>query len=93
MPQMNLPLTVVISSLNQKELVMQALMQGASAYFFKLVHVNDLQNLVKQYIGVLNTKGEPPEELQTSEPTAPERDAARREAFSLENQQRKKKSV
>ncbi len=90
MPQMNLPLTVVISSLSQKELIMQALMQGASAYFFKPIKVNDLKNLVEQYIGVLNTKGELPEELQTSEPTVPKCDATQREVFSLENQPRKK---
>ncbi len=92
MPQMSLPLTVVISSLSQKELVMQALMQGASAYFFKPIHVNDLQNLVEQYIGVLKekTKGKPSEEAQASEPADPERNAAQREVFSLENQQRKK---
>ncbi len=90
MPQMNLPLTVVISSLNQKELVMQALMYGASAYLFKPIDAGELKDLVEQYIGVLNTKGEPPEELQTSEPADPERNAAQREVFSLENQQRKK---
>ncbi len=92
MPQMNLPLTVVISSLNQKELVMQALMYGASAYLFKPIDAGELKDLVEQYIGVLKekTKGKLSEEAQASEPTDPERDAAQREAFSLENQQRKK---
>ncbi len=92
MPQMNLPLTVVISSLNQKELVMQALMYGACAYLCKPIDTGELKDLVEQYIGVLKekTKGKPSEEAQASEPTDPERDAAQREVFSLENQQRKK---
>jgi CheY-like chemotaxis protein len=92
MPQMNLPLTVVISSLNQKELVMQALTYGASAYLFKPIDAGELKDLVDQYIGVLKekTKGKSSEEAQASEPADPEHDAAQREVFSLENQQRKK---
>ncbi len=92
MPQMNLPLTVVISSLNQKELVMQALTYGASAYLFKPIDAGELKDLVEQYIGMLKekTKVKPLEEAQASELADPGRDAAQREVFSLENQQRKK---
>lgn len=93
--QMNLPLTVVISSLNQKELVMEELMHGASAYLFKPIAVNDLKNLVKQYISVLNerhsdTSAEEPLKTLSAELTVSvARDTLQREDFSLRNQQRK----
>ncbi len=59
MPQITLPLTVIISSLDQKETMMEALSLGASAYLLKPINVESLKNLVKQYTGLL-------EQVQTS---------------------------
>ncbi|MFN3427091.1 MAG: response regulator transcription factor [Candidatus Thermochlorobacter sp.] len=59
MSQITLPLTVIISSLDQKETMMEALSLGASAYLLKPIDVEALKNLVKQYTGLI-------EQVQTS---------------------------
>lgn len=70
MPQMTLPLTVVISSLNQKELIMEALSLGASAYLLKPIEADALKNLITQYIGLMEEtrQAQPDEKAAKSQP-------------------------
>ncbi|MCS7012699.1 MAG: response regulator [Chloroherpetonaceae bacterium] len=53
MPNVVLPLTIVISSLSQKEKMMEALSLGASAYLLKPVEVAQLKSLVEDYLGAI----------------------------------------
>lgn len=52
-PNFTLPLTVVISSMSQKEQMMEAFALGVSAYLLKPVEVAQLKQLVEGYLGVL----------------------------------------
>ncbi|MDX2129426.1 MAG: response regulator [Chloroherpetonaceae bacterium] len=70
-----LPTTIVCSGLSDKELIMAALALGASSYLLKPPDVNQLRNLVKEYLNIKQTSSTPtleelpPPVVQDSIPT------------------------